>query len=220
MSSCSRCGNPIEFRYIDGKCIPLHLHGECTGYRSVAVTDYAGQNSCNESVCFSTNCPQCGEKVHFIRHNGGSVWIDSPLGPPWFKHACFASSASSKGRRSLAQEFGGDTGQLNTEGLLLGVVKSTNVNFDRTHTKVLVECGEYEKLSLGIKNNAGYLLGKLCVIEEKSSLIWPIESSDYPFKILHLKKVSTEPAKCPDCGVEVLAKNLNKHRRKYHKDRQ
>lgn len=35
-----------------------------------------------------THCPECGADVYFIRHNGGSVWVDE-LGWPWPKHACF-----------------------------------------------------------------------------------------------------------------------------------
>src|SRR5579883_2452996 len=35
-----------------------------------------------------TRCPECGADVYFIRHNGGSVWVDE-LGWPWPKHACF-----------------------------------------------------------------------------------------------------------------------------------
>lgn len=216
MSICSRCGNPIEFRYIGGKCIPLHLNGGCLGYGTSIVTDYSGYKTCSESACFSTNCPKCSAKVYFIRHNGGSVWIDPPLGPPWFKHACFNDNSTLREKQCLADDYKNEFQKLDTEGLMLGVVKSTNVNSIKTHTKVIVESGEHESLSLGIKNNAGYLLGKLCIIEEKSNHIWPVESPSCMFKILHFKTISTEPIKCPDCGVDVLAKNLLKHRRKHH----
>src|SRR5690606_41639131 len=89
MSTCSRCGNPVEFRYVNGRCIPLHLYGGCTGEGKSRVNDYSGYNTSYESTCFSTNCPECGDEVFFIRYNGGSVWIDPPLGPPWYKHGCF-----------------------------------------------------------------------------------------------------------------------------------
>ena len=35
-----------------------------------------------------TSCPICGSDVYFLRHNGGSVWLDE-LGDPWPKHPCF-----------------------------------------------------------------------------------------------------------------------------------
>lgn len=42
-----------------------------------------------KDVCYPTRCPIKGcEPVWFIRHNGGSVWVDE-LGWPWTKHACF-----------------------------------------------------------------------------------------------------------------------------------
>lgn len=47
-----------------------------------------------EDVCGNTACPQCGASVFFIRHNGGSVWLDD-LGWPWPKHSCFADSETS-----------------------------------------------------------------------------------------------------------------------------
>lgn len=34
-------------------------------------------------------CVYCGENVYFIRHNGGCVWLEPPLGPPWEKHSCY-----------------------------------------------------------------------------------------------------------------------------------
>lgn len=42
----------------------------------------------------NTICPHCGATVFFIRHNDGSVWLDS-LGWPWPKHACFEANEPS-----------------------------------------------------------------------------------------------------------------------------
>jgi hypothetical protein len=42
-----------------------------------------------KDVCHPTHCPECGKEVYFIRHNGGSVWVNPPLGWPWPKHGCF-----------------------------------------------------------------------------------------------------------------------------------
>ena len=96
MATCNKCGEEIEFRYIDGRCKPIHQGGgwHCSGsdsdttssqVRSSGVRDWALRN---ESLCRSTTCPECGQDVFFIRHNGGSVWVDE-LGWPWPKHACF-----------------------------------------------------------------------------------------------------------------------------------
>ena len=36
-----------------------------------------------------SHCPVCGDEVFFIRHNGGSMYFDPPLGWPWPRHGCF-----------------------------------------------------------------------------------------------------------------------------------
>lgn len=87
MPICKDCGNEIEFRYIDGTVRPLHITGSgCSAnqYESVSTQRAATFRE----VCFHTSCPECGGPVYFIRHNDGSVWVDS-LGWPWPKHACF-----------------------------------------------------------------------------------------------------------------------------------
>lgn len=43
-----------------------------------------------DSYAAPSTCPRCGGPVYFVRHNGGSVWLDE-LGWPWPKHACFVS---------------------------------------------------------------------------------------------------------------------------------
>src|SRR5690606_31722783 len=42
----------------------------------------------SDEFCQPTICPKCGASVYFVRHNGGSVWLDE-LGSPWPKHGCF-----------------------------------------------------------------------------------------------------------------------------------
>lgn len=51
---------------------------------------------------FKTSCPKCGGPVYFVRHNGGSVWLDD-LGDPWPQHPCF----SDDGEDSIAMLFPG-----------------------------------------------------------------------------------------------------------------
>ena len=48
-----------------------------------------------DDFCRPTTCPVCGSsQVWFIRHNGGSIWVDS-LGIPWPIHHCFDEGDSS-----------------------------------------------------------------------------------------------------------------------------
>ncbi|PKI12781.1 hypothetical protein [Colwellia sp. 12G3] len=42
----------------------------------------------HDDVCSPTTCQYCQSEIYFVRHNGGSVWLDE-LGAPWNKHQCF-----------------------------------------------------------------------------------------------------------------------------------
>jgi hypothetical protein len=105
MNVCSYCGGAITFRYIGGVCTPVHLIGGCSGdystFRANNYTEVEGRNFeisklyssdyTEKDFCQPTKCPKCEQKVFFIRHNGGSVWIDE-LGYPWTKHPCMDNS--------------------------------------------------------------------------------------------------------------------------------
>lgn len=82
---CQFCGIEIQFRYIQGKLVPLHSRGStCVGKRLYRDDE--------RDVCHLTKCPQCGADVYFIRHNGGCAWFND-LGKPWDKHGCFADTS-------------------------------------------------------------------------------------------------------------------------------
>src|SRR5262245_18947817 len=67
-----------------------HLGGNYSGGSSSTVFFPVGDHYSWREPDFThpTRCPECGADVFFIRHNGGSVWVDE-LGWPWPKHACF-----------------------------------------------------------------------------------------------------------------------------------
>ena len=71
MTVCAKCGQPVEFRFMDGRPIPLHFEGGCSG--SQGATGGERVRKSDESSCIRTKCPKCSEAVFFIRHNGGSV---------------------------------------------------------------------------------------------------------------------------------------------------
>jgi len=180
MSVCSRCGNPVEFRYVGGRCIPLHLNGGCNSAGG-STTDYSGFNVSHESTCFCTNCPKCGEEVFFIRHNGGSVWIDPPLGPPWTKHACFDTSTSKQNLLTHYKISIDSTVKNWDKQLIIGIVKSTSVDFLKRYTDIQFETGKQDTKNIRLKHNAGFLLGKLCIFDKANAVIWPIEEPSYVF---------------------------------------
>jgi hypothetical protein len=184
MAKCSKCGSSVNFRYVDGQCIPFHLYGSCGG--GTGSTDYSGYNISRDSTCFNTHCPKCGCEVFFIRHNGGSVWIDTPLGPPWHKHACFDTQSTPSTRTNLSIEY--KLPLLSVEAkiktnLIIGVVKSTQVEISKTFTDIIFETGNRKKLNIRLMHNAGFLIGKLCIYDTKLAKIWPIDEPSYIYAV-------------------------------------
>lgn len=71
---------PVRFRTMDGRRVPIGC--QCL------ITPY-GQLPREREGHWMTNCPRCRARVFFLRHNGGSVWLDE-MGYPWPEHGCFA----------------------------------------------------------------------------------------------------------------------------------
>jgi hypothetical protein len=95
MAICDKCGGEIEFRYIGGRNSPspIHISGGCTGEST--ITNKSSISLAFEKICYPTKCPKCGSSIYFIKHNGGSVWLDE-LGWPWPKHKCFTQEKDPK----------------------------------------------------------------------------------------------------------------------------
>lgn len=213
MSFCSRCGGAVDFRYVSGRCIPLHRTGRCEATGGTAIT-YSGYSVSHDSACFSTSCPKCKGDVFFIRHNGGSVWIDPPLGPPWTKHGCFESPSEGKAQRTLASDYAIEAVHLQSSSTPLGIVKSTEVDYEGKSTLVEFHTGRAGHQKIKTKFNAGFLLGKLCMYSLTDKQIWALEEPQYKFAITSIK--NNEMTNCPVCDVEVTERNLEKHIRKIH----
>lgn len=225
MPVCSRCGQPIEFRYVDGRCVPIHPLGGCSGGHSNSPANtYSGHLRSTESTCFETTCPECGERVFFIRHNRGSVWIDPPLGAPWYKHWCMDAgpSAPLKPRSSLLHDFAIPKERLQPD-LIIGVATEAEPFLSGETTILKVQAGAKDEFDLLIKNSAGFLVGRMVVFDRSFEAIQWIENEMYTFKILaplHYPKDFDYPrdamVQCPECSSKMKAKNLRKHFRKKH----
>ena len=102
VSQCNVCGGKIEFRYVDGRRVPIHLGGGCGG-RLVERTTRNAMKAVPEPVICSmftyssfvvpnARCPVCGKHVFFYQSpHGGRVYFDEMM-PPWPKHPCTDSS--------------------------------------------------------------------------------------------------------------------------------
>lgn len=97
-------------------------------HREGALTSYRYERS---DFCRPTTCPECGADVYFLRHNGGSVWLDE-LGWPWPKHGCFDGSSSTTGYTFIAN-FVARYADVEVKPKLGLVIKRVYRNFDHVY---------------------------------------------------------------------------------------
>lgn len=225
MPICSRCGNEIEFRYIKGRCVPLHLYGSgCGGSARSDVHDYTGYSRSRESCCFLTNCPECQRKVYFIRHNGGSVWIDPPLGPPWYKHPCMDTTyVAAKGSRSTVVSESALVKFAQRDGLIMGIVREAETSDSKNCSLINIETGQDKNIVLLIKNNAGFLAGCLVLYDQRGKSVSWIENDSYTFGVV--ARVKPRPVRpdtlamyieCPECHDKIRTGDISGHLKRQH----
>ncbi|WP_141133898.1 hypothetical protein [Sphingopyxis indica] len=158
MQYCDNCGDEIEFRYIDGRSTPIHLHG---GWCS-SSSDSSGPKS---TVAFQSresytdpnaHCPVCGALVFFYQSpHGGRVFFDN-LGWPWPKHPCTDNPKSQSTKvktriASLSKPF------LNRRGDALKIYKTLKITEDFDNIFLYIKEIYYPYLSKNINLPKKYL---------------------------------------------------------------
>ena len=99
MPVCDRCGEEIEFRYIDGRRTPIHFgggwcQGSKIGIRNKRRRPFTSVESYTDP---NAVCPVCGASVFFYQNVHGSRVFFDDLGWPWPKHPCTDSPAAQSG---------------------------------------------------------------------------------------------------------------------------
>lgn len=176
---------PVEFRVVDGRAIPFHFNGSCPGARGGPAFERVRRSE--ESECRKTNCPTCREPVFFIRHNGGSIWIEPPLGPPWDRHPCFETAPATGGRTKsapfasteLTRQLGGHSEPIT------GVVVGTEISADRRQTVLEIATGEDTVLTLLVKGGADAWIGELVIVSRSQMRVYLASDPTYCFVILN-----------------------------------
>jgi len=166
--TCDHCGGETEFRCIDGLRVPLHVGGGCSGggdggswrrpppvHPSSVVRSFESSGWREPS-----RCPRCSADVYFVRHNGGSVWLDD-LGPPWPRHGCFDRVAMDRVVAPLQI--------LNRKlsGGVLGLVVRTRIEADRVSVSTLlaVECSGMTRICVTVSRSHAEIIGSLILVE-------------------------------------------------------
>lgn len=113
------------------------------GYVSSVYNAESSYTLDSSDFCRETSCPRCGSSVYFIRHNGGSVWVDH-LGWPWPKHSCFADEAPSPANDLIERLARQGIGL--SESMRLGRVRH---RFTKGSNRIyLIECLDKKVLAL------------------------------------------------------------------------
>lgn len=123
--------------------------------------------------CLS-HCPICQSEVAFIKHNGGSVWLDIPLGPPWYKHACFDKVNTKGNRGKLSKSYESQQKYFSLKAKII-VVASCIYNSISNTTSLKAQFEDNETYSFSVRGDARIFVGHLCFIDESVREVWPID---------------------------------------------
>lgn len=168
MPYCDYCGQEIVIRRIGGRAIPIHVNGSCNQISTSSKPGY--KNHSSDSYCRPTNCPRCGDKVLFIRHNGGSVFIEPPPGAPWQRHEkCFPREPGA-GPNLASDSY---LGSRSAAGKTIAVVTRAEVHFLGAETILHLQYEDGSQASVRVEGVAE-LHGELviCDYDRKELRFW------------------------------------------------
>ncbi len=167
---------------MNGRCVPIHPGGGWYCASSSAPSHYTQVSRDGEwrdpDFTRPAHCPVCGDDVYFIRHNGGSVWVDPPLGWPWTKHGCFVQSDETTRSFSLwtAKSSGLSYPRF---GIIMCVTE--DLHFSEPILQIQFTDSSRASLILRYTPSTSSLLGALVIISEEDSLLLHQQYAEIPF---------------------------------------
>jgi hypothetical protein len=220
MSICKYCGADIEFRYIDGRRVPIHPDGgwHCGSWPPSGASSPAPQSGIREwqesEFTRPTPCPKCGANVFFIRHNGGSVWVND-LGWPWPKHGCFDQSSEPAASFST---WSAKASRLTNPKL--GVIIRLRSDVRRAEPWLDIRLADSSEASLTLRWTPpdASLLGTLIILSEEDSLLLHPEHAEIPFHSFsrvafseHTPEIPGSLVYCLNCGHFYARHEMSGH---------
>ncbi len=201
MANCINCGGNIVFRYINNKPTPIHTdsgNGWCKS--SISQDKKKVEYSKFEDFCSQTKCPICEQKVFFIRHNGGSVWVDV-LGKPWPIHTCFQNMAKSHSGWFISMQE--KTKSFNK--LISGVVISAKHKIPIIWVVISDENDDKYEISFKAFNQASFFESQFVVFDIDKKLI-TFERSDV-LSFISILKIT--PSKFKKSAITLQKSKIN-----------
>jgi hypothetical protein len=185
MVPCNLCGELIEIRWVNGRRTPIHGFRACGGARG--GVSQRRRFEVTESTCRLTRCEHCKRDVFFIRHNGGSVWLDPPLGYPWIKHACMYPEEVRAGRSLALVSLPRNKA---SRGLLLAVVIQAKYGLTKKSTTLQLASGEADRWSAIVKDDRQFLLGELVIIDRTARTVTRFDMPHFPDHLLIFRSLT------------------------------
>lgn len=199
MDRCRFCGDEIAFRRIDGETRVIRHH--CDGGRGSGPRVYEKHRwSADNDFCRPTKCPNCNNPVFFVRHNGGSVWLDE-LGPPWPIHGCFEGNRHARRLTDLLRRV-----QRPARDVVFGIIREARERRDRFSAGLSIRCCDNTLIEQDFCSvNGGKLTewpGSLVVIGSESGVIRLVRFPCNPFSLEgHIDQRLLLRFEAKDCGV-------------------
>lgn len=170
MPNCYSCGARVEIRNVGGIVTPIHERGRCTASDSGLSDPRWCPTSFQEDFCRPTSCTYCGQRIFFIRHNGGSVWIEK-LEWPWPKHMHYYRNDGDKPSLS-----GFSIGMAGREMPLGLVIWGASVN--RSSSEIFVKCHDGKIFRFLVKGHRSHLVGEVIGIDRTDKFLATASRND------------------------------------------
>lgn len=163
-------------------------HSGVSGHSSRVV-----HSSYASDFCRCTTCPRCRANVYFIRHNGGSVYVDS-LGVPWPRHGCFAQTAEYDSLHALRAHVGG-----NTNEVWLAIVLQADRLAKQTQLSLKEQAGRI--FHVRVPGDRLSLAGELVLVSRRKRIIHALRLGREVVAFVDLDGVvELGQTVCPVCG--------------------
>lgn len=187
---CPKCGEEVAIRWVGGRRVPI----------GCKCRTAAGRGEC-QTAWYKTKCPKCqDDPVYFLRHNGGSVWLNA-MGYPWPRHEkCFPRTR--KEEESPIDDLFASLPK--SDGFVLVTVKSATDG-----DLVFADAEGIESVWRALPGVAcGFLRGGIVVFSKEKKLIVDWDGDTYV--------VRGPLAACPHCRLYVWPELLETHIREEH----
>lgn len=188
--SCGWCNGSGYGQYGSGAYTPSNTEVFTPFLWKLFDSDYTRQ----------TNCPRCHKLVYFVRHNGGSVWLDD-LGWPWPKHHCFCDDISSDAFHKTI-EASHSTSEVivkNNIGVIVAVEcrPARSGDSERFHLYLLVHYldDNFVTVVIGGRHNPKDLLGEIIVFSKRTNqIIYPRINQSHHLGIFQSDRLTNSPS--------------------------